>query len=113
MLTREEILSSFKKVDFPEKIIESNADVKNILFHSESKEPLSKKEKDTQTLNKSYVLPWRLVQRSFSEQNSMNFNRGSNFIPKEEIIELKLENLKLLYEKYNIKTRFNFRIQTY
>ena len=102
MLTREEILSSFKKVDFPEKLIESNADVKNILFHSESKEPLSKKEKDTQTLNKSYVLPWRLVQRSFSEQNSMNFNRGSNFIPKEEIIELKLENLKLLYEKYNI-----------
>ena len=102
MLTREEILSSFKKVEFPEKIIESNLDVKNTLFHSESKEPISKKEKDTQTLNKSYVLPWRLVQRNISEQNNMNFNRGSNFIPKEEIIELKLENLKLLYDKYNI-----------
>ena len=32
MLTREEIISSFKKVDFPEKIIESTSDVKNIIF---------------------------------------------------------------------------------
>ena len=31
MLTREEIISSFKKVDFPEKIIESTSDVKNII----------------------------------------------------------------------------------
>ena len=46
MLTREEIISSFKKVDFPDKIIESNAEVKNIIFYSESTEPVSKKEKE-------------------------------------------------------------------
>lgn len=45
MLTREEIISSFKKVDFPEKIIESTSDVKNIIFYSESTEPKSQKKK--------------------------------------------------------------------
>ena len=103
MLTREEIISSFKKVDFPDKIIESNAnDVKNIIFYTESTEPISKKEKDTQALNQSYVLPWRLLQKSYSEQINKNFNRGSNFVPKEEIIDIKIENLKFLYDKYNI-----------
>ena len=103
MLTREEVISSFKKVDFPDKIIESNAnDVKNIIFYTESTEPISKKEKDTQALNQSYVLPWRLLQKSYSEQINKNFNRGSNFVPKEEIIDIKIENLKFLYDKYNI-----------
>jgi hypothetical protein len=102
MLIREDIISSFKKVDFPDKIIESNAEVKNIIFYSESTEPVSKKEKDTKALNQSYVLPWRLLQKSYSEQIGKNFSRGSNFIPKEEIIDIKVENLKLLYDKYNI-----------
>ena len=103
MLTREEIISSFKKVDFPDKIIESNAnDVKNIIFYAESTEPISKREKDTKALNQSYVLPWRLLQKSYSEQSNKNFNRGSNFIPKEELIDIKIENFKFLYDKYNI-----------
>ena len=107
MLTREEIISSFKKVDFPDKIIESNAnDVKNIIFYTESTEPISKKEKDTKALNQSYVLPWRLLQKSYSEQINKNFNRGSNFIPKEELIDIKIDNLKFLYDKYKIPLEF-------
>ena len=86
MLTREEIISSFKKVDFPEKIIESTSDVKNIIFYSESTEPKSQKEKDTKNL---------------SDSNN-NFNRGSNFIPKEQLVEIKIENFKLIYDQYFI-----------
>ena len=56
MLTREEIISSFKKVDFPEKIIESTSDVKNIIFYSESTEPKSQKEKDNDGIaNKKFL----------------------------------------------------------
>ena len=104
MLTREEILSSFKKVDFPGKIIESSEETNKIIFHQESTPPVSKKEKDEKTLNQSYVLPWRLVKNNFNEQNNKNntFSRGGSFTPKEEIIDIKIDNLKLLYDKYNI-----------
>lgn len=101
MLTREEIISSFKKVDFPEKIIESTSDVKNIIFYSESTEPKSQKEKDTKNLSQSYVLPWRLVQKNLNEANN-TFNRGSNFIPKEQLVDIKIENFKLIYDQYFI-----------
>ena len=101
MLTREEIISSFKKVDFPEKIIESTSDVKNIIFYSESTEPKSQKEKDTKNLSQSYVLPWRLVQKNLNETNN-TFNRGSNFIPKEQLVDIKIENFKLIYDQYFI-----------
>ena len=104
MLTREEIISSFKKVDFPSKILESTEEVKNIIFYSESTEPSSKKEKDTKFLSQSYVLPWRLVQqKNFNDASKNNtFNRGSNFVPKEELIDIKIENFKLIYDKYSI-----------
>ena len=103
MLTREQIISSYKKVDFPNKIIESSEDVKNIIFYKESTQPKSQKEKDTKSLSESYVLPWRLIQRSYSEQiNKNNFTRGSNFTPKEELIEIQINNFKILYDKYNI-----------
>ena len=99
MLTREEIISGFKKVNFPEKIFDSSiSEVKNIIFYSESKEPNSKKEKDVQNLMQSYVLPRRLIQKNYND----NFIRGSNFIPKEPIVDIKIENLKLLYNKYEI-----------
>ena len=103
MLTREQIISSYKKVDFPNKIIESSEDVKNIIFYKESTQPKSQKGKDTKSLSESYVLPWRLIQRSYSEQiNKNNFTRGSNFTPKEELIEIQINNFKILYDKYNI-----------
>ena len=101
MLTREEIISSFKKVDFPEKIIESTSDVKNIIFFFFSTEPKSQKEKDTKNLSQSYVLPWRLVQKNLNEANN-TFNRGSNFIPKEQLVDIKIENFKLIYDQYFI-----------
>ena len=104
MLTREEIISSFKKVDFPEKIVDSDKEIKNIIFYSESTEPNSKKEKDIKTISQSYVLPWRLVQKNYNDINNKNntFNRGINFIPKEQIIDIKIENFKLIYNKYLI-----------
>ena len=98
MLTREEILSGYKKVDFPEKLFdESIKDVKNIIFFEESTQPLSQKEKDTKKLSQSYVLPWRLVQKNFGDTNNNKnniFSRGGNFAPKEPLIEIHIDNFK-------------------
>ena len=106
MLTREEILSGYKKVDFPEKLFdESIKDVKNIIFFEESTQPLSQKEKDTKKLSQSYVLPWRLVQKNFGDTNNNKnntFSRGGNFAPKEPLIEIHIDNFKNIYDKYSI-----------
>ena len=104
MLTREEIISAYKKVNFPEKIIKSEEEAKNILFYTESKEPFSKNEKEAKILSQSFVLPWRLVQKNSNEINIKNntFSRGSNFVPKEQLIDIKVENFKLIYDKYSI-----------
>ena len=106
MLTREEILSGFKKANFPEKLFDKSVlDVKNILFFDESTEPNSQKEKDKKTLSQCYVLPRRLLQKNFPDSaNSKNntFSRGGNFVPKEPLITLKIENFNLIYNKYSL-----------
>ena len=103
MLTRDEIISSYKKVDFPEKILESLSESKDIIFYSESTEPKSKKEKDNEILSQSYVLPWRLVQKNYNDSNKNNtFSRGSNFVPKEQLIDIKIENFKFIYDRFSI-----------
>jgi hypothetical protein len=105
MLTREEILSGFKKVDFPEKLFdESVKSVKNLIFFQESTQPASQKEKDTKKLSQCYVLPWRLVQKNNPEMvnNKNTFIRGGNFVPKEPLINIKIENFKLIYDKYSL-----------
>ena len=105
MLTREEILSGFKKIDFPDKLFdESVKSVKNLLFFQESTQPSSQKEKDTKKLSQCYVLPWRLVQKNNPEiaNNKNTFSRGGNFVPKEPLINIKIENFKLLYDKYSL-----------
>jgi hypothetical protein len=105
MLTREEILSGFKKIDFPDKLFdESVKSVKNLLFFQESIQPASQKEKDTKKLSQCYVLPWRLVQKNNPEiaNNKNTFIRGGNFVPKEPLINIKIENFKLLYDKYSL-----------
>ena len=106
MLTREEILSGFKKVDFPDKLLdESIKNAKKILFFEESTQPASQKEKDTKKLSQSYVLPWRLVQKNYPESvNNKNntFSRGSNFIPKEPLVNIKIDNFKLIFDKYSL-----------
>ena len=104
MLTREEILSGFKKVDFPEKLFDKSVEQdKKIIFYESSTESSSKKEKDTKNLSQSYVLPWRLVQKNnpdaVNQKNNL-FIRGGNFVAKEPLIEIKLENIKLIYDKY-------------
>ena len=106
MLTREEILSGFKKVNFPEKLFDKSVlDDKKILFFDESTEPNSQKEKDKKKLSQCYVLPRRLLQKNFPDTaNNKNntFSRGGNFVPKEPIINLKIENFNLIYDKYSL-----------
>ena len=106
MLTREEILSSYKKVNYPEKLFDKSVkEAKNILFYDESTEPNTQKEKDIKKLSQSYVLPWRLVQKNYpdSSNNKNNaFSRGGNFTKKEPLIEIKYDNIKLIYDKYSL-----------
>jgi hypothetical protein len=106
MLTREEILSSYKKVNYPEKLFDKSVkEVKNILFYDESTGPNTQKEKDIKKLSQSYVLPWRLVQKNYpdSSNNKNNaFSRGGNFAKKEPLIEIKYDNIKLIYDKYSL-----------
>ena len=105
MLSREEILSAYKEVNFPEKLFDSSIkDIKNIIFFEKSTQPYSAKDKDTKQLSQSYVLPWRLVQKNYPDANNNKntFNRGVNFAPKEPLIEIKVENFKLLYDKFSI-----------
>ena len=105
MLSREEILSGYKEVNFPEKLFDSSIkDIKNIIFFEKSTQPSSAKEKDTKQLSQSYVLPWRLVQKNNPDANNNknSFNRGQNFSPKEPLVEIKIENFKLIYDKFSI-----------
>ena len=105
MLSREEILSAYKDVNFPEKLFDSSIkDIKNIIFFEKSTQPSSAKEKDTKQLSQSYVLPWRLVQKNYPDANNNKntFNRGVNFAHKEPLVEIKIENFKLMYDKFSI-----------
>ena len=105
MLSREEILSAYKEVNFPEKLFDSSIkDIKNVIFFEKSTQPSSAKEKDTKQLSQSYVLPWRLVQKNYPDANNNKntFNRGVNFAPKEPLVEIKIENFKLMYDKFSI-----------
>ena len=108
MLTREEILSGYKQVNFNEKLFDSSIkDVQKIIFYEESTQPSSTKEKDIKKLSQSYVLPWRLVQKNYqdlSNNKNNNFNRGSNFTPKEPLIDIKTDNLKSLYDKFSLSS---------
>jgi hypothetical protein len=105
MLSREEILSAYKEVNFPEKLFDSSIkDIKNVIFFEKSTQPSSAKEKDTKQLSQSYVLPWRLVQKNYPDANNNKntFNRGVNFAPKEPLVEIKVENFKLMHDKFSI-----------
>ena len=102
MYTREEILNTYKEIPFPKKLLDdsslSNAD---ILFHSKSKKPLSSITKDTSSLSQSFVLPWRILQQKNNKKN-IEFSRGGSFTPSEPLIEIKIENFKKIYEKFEI-----------
>ena len=102
MYTREEILNSFKEIPFPKQILEeSSLENKDILFHPKSKKPLSSINKDTSSLSQSFVLPWRILQQKNNKKN-VEFSRGGSFTPSEPLIEIKIENFKKIYEKFEI-----------
>ena len=102
MYTREEILNTYKEIPFPKQLLEeSSLSNINILFHSKSKKPLSSITKDTSSLSQSFVLPWRILQQKNNNKN-IEFSRGGSFTPSEPLIEIKLENFKKIYEKFEI-----------
>ena len=76
MLTREEILSSYKESKFPDKFFDDSiSKIKDMIFYETSTKPSSEKIKNTQKLSESYVLPRRiLIQKNIPiiQNNKMN-----------------------------------------
>ena len=102
MYTREEILNTYKEIPFPKQLLEeSSLSNINILFHQKSKKPFSSITKDISTLSQSFVLPWRILQQKNNKKN-IEFSRGGSFTPSEPLIEIKIENFKKIYEKFEI-----------
>ena len=63
--------------------------------------------KDVKTLSQCYVLPWRIVQKNNMNNASNNyhnkqneFSRGVNFTPKEPLIEININNIKKIYDRF-------------
>ena len=111
MLSREEIISSYKQAKFPTELFdESISKIKNIILYDKSTHPSSEKIKDTQKLSESYVLPRRiLIQKNIqpNQNNKNEFIRGGNFTPKEPIIDIEIENIKLIYDKFSLPLETN------
>ena len=111
MLTREEIISSYKEAKFPTKLFdESISKIKNIIFYDKSTHPSSEKIKDTQKLSESYILPRRILyQKNIqpTQNNKNEFIRGGNFTPKEPVVDIEIENFKLIYDKFSLPLETN------
>ena len=111
MISREEIISSYKQAKFPSKLFdESISKIKNIIFYDKSTHPSSEKVKDTKKLSESYVLPRRiLIQKNIqpNQNNKNEFIRGGNFTPKEPIIDIEIDNFKLIYDKFTLPLETN------
>ena len=111
MISREEILSAYKQSKFPDKLFdESIKNIKNYIFYKESTQPSSEKTKNNQKLSESYVLPRRILMQKNIQVNPNNKNeffRGGNFTPKEPVIDINMDNLKLIYDKFSIPVETN------
>ena len=111
MISREEILSAYKQSKFPDKLFdESIKNIKNYIFYKESTQPSSEKTKNNQKLSESYVLPRRILMQKNIQVNPNNKNeffRGGNFTPKEPVIDINIDNLKLIYDKFSIPVETN------
>ena len=111
MISREEILSAYKQSKFPDKLFdESIKNIKNYIFYKESTQPSSEKTKDNQKLSESYVLPRRILMQKNIQVNPNNKNeffRGGNFAPKEPVVDINIDNLKLIYDKFSIPVETN------
>ena len=111
MISRKEILSAYKQSKFPDKLFdESIKNIKNYIFYKESTQPSSEKTKDNQKLSQSYVLPRRILMQKNIQVNPNNKNeffRGGNFAPKEPVVDINIDNLKLIYDKFSIPVETN------
>ena len=111
MISREEILSAYKQSKFPDKLFdESIKNIKNYIFYKESTQPSSEKTKDNQKLSQSYVLPRRILMQKNIQVNPNNKNeffRGGNFAPKEPVVDINIDNLKLINDKFSIPVETN------
>lgn len=108
MISREDILSAYKQSKFPDKLFdESIQNIKTIIFYQESTKPSSKKEKDKEKLSESYVLPRRILMKKQSQPVSNEFFRGGNFTKKEPVIDIKIDNFKLIYDKFSLPVETN------
>ena len=111
MISREEILSAYKQSKFPDKLFdESIKNIKNYIFYKESTQPSSEKTKNNQKLSESYVLPRRILMQKNIQVNPNNKNeffRGGNFAPKEPVVDINIDNLKLIYDKFSIPVETN------
>ena len=108
MFSREEILENYKEAKFPTELFNENAlKLKEFLFSSESQKTIAKPTKDIKTLSQCYVIPWRILQKNNMNNPSNNyynkqneFSRGINFTPKEPLIEININNIKKLYDRF-------------
>ena len=108
MFSREEILENYKESKFPTELFnESALGLKEFLFSNEPQKAIAQSTKDVKTLSQCYVLPWRIVQKNNMNNASNNyhnkqneFSRGVNFTPKEPLIEININNIKKLYDRF-------------
>ena len=98
-ISKENILKLYKSTPIDEKLINKPAlDIFDLLLVKESQPPNKEKKEIT---NEMY---YNNIEENWHKSNSNNiteFNRGGNFKPKEEIIDIKIENIYLFNKKFN------------
>ena len=98
-ISKEDILKLYKPSPIDEKLINKPAlDIFDLLLVKESQPPNKEKKEIT---NSMY---FNNVEENWHKSNSNNieFNRGGNFKPKEENVDIKIENIYLFNKKLNI-----------
>ena len=97
-ISKEDILKLYKPSPIDEKLINKPAlDIFDLLLVKESQPPNKEKKEIT---NSMY---FNNVEENWHKSNSNNieFNRGGNFKPKEENVDIKIENIYLFNKKLN------------
>ena len=98
-ISKEDILKLYKPSPIDEKLINKPAlDIFDLLLVKESQPPNKEKKEITN------LMYFNNVEENWHKSNSNNieFNRGGNFKPKEENVDIKIENIYLFNKKLNI-----------
>jgi hypothetical protein len=102
-ISKENILKFYKPEPIDEKLIDKSAiDIFDLLLVKESQPP-NKEKKDIKPSN-YYIITNEDNWHKINSNPNIEFNRGGNFKPKEEIIDIKIENIYLFNNKFNIPT---------